>query len=443
MKIERLKLAYLAAVILIALTCNACGGRWDSTSADVPPARSLAADTQTELLAIRSLEEKVKQNPEDFVAYTKLAGYYLDRQRETGSSDYIQLADRAARASLSILPERMNFGGLAVLAQVEFTSHNFAAARDHANKLIEMDKSKSIGFQIMADALLELGEYDKATLAINRMQELAGKSVSVETRLARVAVLKGQTETATKHFSDALILVLDVSSPSRETAAWCRWQLGEVAFSKGDYQTAEKHYREALVTLPDYYRALSSLGRTLYARGDLKGAIEQYERAVQVVPEVTFVATLGDLYRLAGREREAEAQYALVEQIARINEANGSLYDRQLALYYADHDMKAEDAYMIATKEYNARRDIYGADALAWTALRAGKTAEAQMAIKEALKLGTRDAKIFYHAGMIARAAGDTTSASDYLNRAISLNPQFDPLQSQIAQRALEEMQGK
>jgi len=100
--------------------------------------------------------------------------------------------------------------------------------------------------------------------------------------------------------------------------------------------------------------------------------------------------------------------------------------------------MQTEEAYAGATREYEARRDVYGADAVAWTALKAGRIPEAQAAIKEALRLGTRDAKLFYHAGMIARAAGDQTSARDYLKRALALNPQFHPLQSIIARKALE-----
>ena len=90
-----------------------------------------------------------------------------------------------------------------------------------------------------------------------------------------------------------------------------------------------------------------------------------------------------------------------------------------------------------AAKEYEARRDIHGADALAWTALKAGQLSEAQAAMKDALRLGTRDAKLFYHAGMIARAAGDDAAARDYLRRALALNPRFDPLQAVIARKAL------
>ena len=151
------------------------------------------------------------------------------------------------------------------------------------------------------------------------------------------------------------------------------------------------------------------------------------------------MAALGDLYRLAGRDKDAAAQYSLVEKIGRLNELNGALYNRQLALFCADHDLKPEGAYANASREYAVRRDIYGADALAWTALKAGKIAEAQAAIKDALRLRTKDARLFYHAGMIACAAGDMKNARNYLHQALVLSPQFDPLQASIARKALEE----
>ena len=68
-----------------------------------------------------------------------------------------------------------------------------------------------------------------------------------------------------------------------------------------------------------------------------------------------------------------------------------------------------------------------------------GREIEAQTAIKEALRLGTQDAQLFYHAGMIARAAGDRVGARDYLKRALTLNSQFDPRQSPMAKKALAE----
>jgi tetratricopeptide (TPR) repeat protein len=430
----------LLLIILGGLGSAGCGVLSSTSTPPAPPLpapTTLPTDTEATEKAIRFLEDRVSRDHDDFIAYNKLAGFYLQRQRETGALNYIDLALRAAKASLVAMPAAMNKGGLATLAQAEFAAHEFVEAREHAQQLTEIEKGKSYPYQILGDALAELGEYDKASVAYAQMERL-GSGISTETRLARQSLLRGQTDDATRRLSLALGLAVVQEPPSRETVAWLRWQLGEVAYQVGNYAQAERHYREALVTFPDYYRALAGLGRTRAAQNDLPSAIENYERAIRIIPDPTFVAALGDLYKLAGRDPDAEKQYALVEQIGKLSVANGALYNRQLALFYADHDLKAEDAYTNATKEYAVRRDVYGADAVAWAALKAGKISEAQAAIKEALRLGTRDAKFYYHAGMIALAAGDKLAARDSLNRALTLNPQFDPLQSANARKALE-----
>jgi tetratricopeptide (TPR) repeat protein len=436
-----MKIALTITLGLGALMTSACGS-WlatsKSTSASTPAAVSLPADTEASESAIRFLEHRVKSDPDDFIAHNKLAGYYLQRLRETGNLSYLELATRAARASLKAVPAEMNAGGLGMLAEAEYAAHDFAAARDHARQLIELGRSKGYPFQLLGDVLLELGDYDEAAVAFRQMERF-GRSAYTEIRLARLAWLRGEVKIAQRRLTDALALALELVPPARETVAWCRWQLGEIAFAAGDYEAAERHARDALVTFPGYYRALAALGRARAARGDFAGAIEQYEQAVRIIPEPAFVAALGDLYHLAGRSSDAAAQYALFEQIARLSAARGALYHRQLALFYADHDLKPEEAYAQAMKEYDVRRDIYGADVVAWTALKAGKLTQAQTAIKEALRLGTQDARLFYHAGMIARAAGDKTTARNYLKRALELSPQFDPLQAAAARKALAE----
>ncbi|MEP6664394.1 MAG: tetratricopeptide repeat protein, partial [Verrucomicrobiota bacterium] len=233
--------------------------------------------------------------------------------------------------------------------------------------------------------------------------------------------------------------LLDFTNPPRETVAWCRWQLGETAFSHGDYKMAERHYRAALITSPGYVRATAALGRVCAANGDRIGAITYYEQAVRTIPTQDFLAALGDLYKLEGREKGAAIRYEVMEQIAEHTlKVHGTPHNRPLALFYADHDMKLEQAYALALAEYAIRKDIYGADTLAWTALKTGRIEEAQSAIKDALRLGTQDAKLFYHAGMIALARHDETAGRDYLKRALDLNPHFDPLQTTRARAALK-----
>ena len=434
----------LAALLLL----TACGAAPTSSAPPPPPptpplpaATLLPDESATAEGAIRFLEERVKRDPYDFIAHNKLAGYYLRRLRETGSMTYLDRASRAAHASLAAIPAEQNAGGLVALAQVEFASHDFAASRDHARQMIEREPHKSYPYLLLADSLLELGDYDGAARAYKQLEARSDGSglsqTTVEARLAHLDLLRGETDAAQRRLTIALAAALDETRPPRETVAWCRWQLGEVAFSVGDYQLAERHYRDSLTTFPDYHSALASLGRVRAAQGDLAGATEIYQRAIRIHTDPAFVAALGDLYKLTGREKDAATQYELVEQIDR---ADGEHYHRQLATFYADHNMKAEEAYADARHEYELRRDIYGADAVAWTALKAGKLTEAQAAMKDALRLGTRDARLFYHAGMIARAAGDKEAARDYLQRALTLNPQFDPLQATIAKRALEEI---
>ncbi|MCA1622755.1 MAG: tetratricopeptide repeat protein [Acidobacteria bacterium] len=443
MRKSKNKTALFVFLMCAALLANACGGVQSATSNPagiaVPPAAPISPDENITVKTIRFLEDKVKRDPEDFSANNKLAGQYLQRLRETGDFQYLDLTFRAARASLASVPEVRNPGGLAALAQAEFAAHDFANARDHAVRLTEIEPGKSYPQGMLGDALLELGEYDKAKATFYKIAKLDGAvSHYSETRMARLAQLRGDNTEAQKHFANALVFALNQTAPPRETVAWLRWQLGETAFSVGDYETAEKHYLDTLVTFPDYYRAIASLGRVCAALGDSPGAIEQYEKVVRILPDPTYIAALGDLYKLAGREGDAKKQYELVEQIGRLSELNGELYNRQLALFYADHDIKLEEAYRLAAKEYEARKDIYGADALAWTALKAGKLNEAKAAIKDALRLNTEDAKLFYHAGMIARAGGDEAAARQFLQRAFKLNPQFDPLQSAIAKTLLE-----
>ena len=159
------------------------------------------------------------------------------------------------------------------------------------------------------------------------------------------------------------------------------------------------------------------------------------------MPDPAYVALLGDVYAKAGRVEEAARQYALVEQIARLGAAKGGLYDRELALFYANHDLNVEQACESAALQYQTRRDIYGADIYAWACLKAGRLEEARTAIAEALRFGTKDARLFYHAGMIEKALGNKDTARSRLTAALKLNPGFDPAQSDLAKLALRELE--
>jgi tetratricopeptide (TPR) repeat protein len=427
-----------AMIILVAVLLAACTNRKVSQTSDsalsIPPAALLPSTAVAEEQTLRFVQKKIKDDPDDFIAQNKLAAWHLQHLRETGDLASLEIAMNAAQASLAALPAEHNTGGLALLAQAEFTAHEFAASRQHAERLVELEPGKGYPFEILGDDLLELGEYDRAETAFRAFELYGGVQdltrVAIEQRLSRLAFLHGDQQSAAQHMLRALKIALSLVVPPPETVAWCRWQLGELAFNAGNYSVAERHYRDALITVPGYFRAVASLGKVRAAHGDLTEAIAKYEHAIRIIPDPLFVTALGDLYKRVGRNQEAEKQYQLVEAISKLN-----VYSRQQALFYADHDLKPEEAFSIAMKEYAVRKDIYGADALAWTALKAGRLREAQTAMNEALRLGTQDAKLFYHAGEIAQAAHDFAGALNYFKRVSDLNPEFDPLQAPLLQR--------
>jgi tetratricopeptide (TPR) repeat protein len=159
-----------------------------------------------------------------------------------------------------------------------------------------------------------------------------------------------------------------------------------------------------------------------------------------VIPLPDYAAALGDVYAKMGRVEDAQKQYDLVAYIGNLNTLNRVLYNRELAYFYADHDIKLQEALDLAKKELEVRRDIYVYDVLAWTLHKNGNPHEALAAMTEALKMETKDARLFFHTGMIYHHLGEPDRAREYLQRALATNPYFHPLYADVADRTLKEL---
>ena len=154
-----------------------------------------------------------------------------------------------------------------------------------------------------------------------------------------------------------------------------------------------------------------------------------------------YVAALADVYSKIGKSDEARKQYELVEYIGQLSALNKALYNRELAYFYADHDIKLEQGLELAQRELDYRRDIYAYDVVAWNLFKNGKAEEAREAVSQALKLGTQDAKLHYHAGMIHHRLGEKEKAREHLRRALSINPHFHIFFADNAKRTLVELE--
>src|SRR5881409_1834695 len=222
-------------------------------------------------------------------------------------------------------------------------------------------------------------------------------------------------------------------STSREPLAWSQAQLGELAFQIGRTAEADAAYAAALATYPGYHRALAGLARVRGAQHRYVDAVDLYRKALAAIPLPEYAAALCDVQAKLGQRDEARRQYALVEYIGALNALNKTVYNRELALFYADHDIKPVEALHLARKELDVRRDIYTQDVLAWALYRNGRFVEAEAAIKEALRFGTPDPRLHFHAGLIHEARGDADGAARHVARALALNPDFHVLHAETA----------
>jgi tetratricopeptide (TPR) repeat protein len=113
-------------------------------------------------------------------------------------------------------------------------------------------------------------------------------------------------------------------------------------------------------------------------------------------------------------------------------------YHRAWSLFLLDHDRAVPQVLGKVEEELRTRRDIYGYDLLAWALHKAGRDADAAAPMRRALALGTRDAMLYYHAGMIDRALGDSASARTELQAALAINPYWHPTQPATAHAVLD-----
>jgi len=95
----------------------------------------------------------------------------------------------------------------------------------------------------------------------------------------------------------------------------------------------------------------------------------------------------------------------------------------------------------IAKREIAVRGDeIYAQDTLAWADAMNGDWNDARRAMAKAIRFDTEDARLQYHAGIIALHFHDTTEAKMRFTRALTLNPQFHPQYADDARKRLSRL---
>ena len=394
-------------------------------------AASSSAVTLTGDAEIDAAQKVIEKMPNAANGYNILAIIYIRRARETGDFSLNSKAQTAIDRALELEPD--NSGTKKLQASLLLTFHRFQEALEAGTQLQKAYPQDAFIYGVLTDANVELGNYKEAADAVQQMVDLRPTMESY----ARVSYIRshyGDSEGAI----DAMKMAARIADPkNKEAQAWCLVHLGNEYFKVGRYEEAGKVYDEALQVFPNYHLALTGKGNARAAAGDYENAAKFLMQSQERVPLTQTVIALGDVYSKIGKAEEARKQYDLAEFI---EQKLGNIDQRTLALLWADHDTKLDEARQIAAAEHEKRKDIYTADIYAWTLYKKGQFEEAKKIITEAMRLKTKDARIFYHAGMIEKGLGNKKAAVEYLQKAVQLNPSFDILQAEAAKSALQEL---
>jgi tetratricopeptide (TPR) repeat protein len=433
----------LVAGILVA-GCNPIGSTTlspASPAAEESPSRSAnaatvpsaspdsAAPISPTQAEIKRLLAVVDADPNDAESQRDLGVALLQRVRETADPSLYEPAAAAFEAARRLAPDDavvlVGIGGL------QLGKHEFAEALATGREAAELSPTLSSARAVIVDALVELGRYDEADSEAGEMLALSA-DLSTLARISYLAELRGKLEAAIS----AMRLAAQSPGLAPENTAYVEALLGNLLVYAGDPAGAADAYRAALSLVPTHAPSLAGQGRLAVATGKLDEAIGLFRRASEIVPLPEYVIALGDAQEGAGLSEDATRSFALAGAEIQLFEASGVVVDLDLALFEADHG-DPNRALAFAQTAHEATPTVRAADALAWALHRLGRDAEAGPYVDEALRLGSRDPLLRYHAGAVAAALGDAAAARRDLEFALTTDAGFSATGAVEARRLL------
>ena len=382
--------------------------------------------------AVTELQKVARANPAKDESWIMLGRSWVRKARESADPGFYLNADACAEVVLERSPDdrlALDLRGLVML-----NAHKFDEARSLAVNITTRHPEDPMAWGTLSDAYLELGRYQEASDAAQKMIDLKPNLPSYS-RASYLQWLRGDATSA----KETVRRALDSGRAGKsdpEPGAWVFVQAAMMFWSEGDFDGADAGFDKALERIGDYAPANVGKGRVAMAKGDAKRAAELFERAWKVSPLVETAWLMGDAREAAGDAIGAKQAHALVEREGRRTDP------RTLSLFLSAKNRgpaENEDALKLARAEYEGRKDIVGEDAIAWACYRTGKLAEAKAMITRARRLGTPDARIMFHEGAIRLAAGEREQGAGLIKAALAKNPAFDVSGVREAKALLEE----
>ena len=433
-------LIFLAPLLVLACLLIFFSPPSNKNEADTVPAAATTFDNPLGLVLtphvgesrtdkeISQLQQRVREGRNVELWLDRLGWAFVAKARESFDPGFYKLAEQCARSIEMRNPQ--SHEATLLHAHVLQNLHRFKESETLARRLVQQ-RGLSFDYGLLGDALMEQGKLGDAVQAYQDMMNLK-PDLRAYARAAHMRWLKGDLEGAI----EAMQLAVSAASPNdAEAASWVNTRLAFYQFQAGRVNEAEQRCMLALSLQDNYPPTLLLQGRILLGQSRLGEAVHALQTAVRLNPLPEYQWTLAEALRAAGREKEAS------EVEAQLCQRGASSDPRTLALYLATRHESPETALRLARAELDARGDVFTHDALAWSLAAAGKLTDAHSEMQRALAEGTQDARLFFHAGIIASQAGHSADAERWLRKASELSHLLLPSERnelQTAERGAE-----
>lgn len=419
----------LATLVVVALIGGIGVGRLTTTPVsegafDARPAPSV----RTLADHIADLEDRSQRQPDDAGTWLALGAAYVQRVAQTGDPSTYAPAEAAFDRAEELGADGPETDiGRATLA---LSRHRFDRALALAEAALSERPRNTAAMLVAVDANVELGRYDAAAEHLQALLDTR-PALPALARTSYLRELHGDLEGALS----AMERARTAGSGAPYDLATVTTLVGDLHLRAGRLDEAADSYRAALDTSDGLPHAEFGLARTEAARGELDAAIERLEQLVERAPLPGAAILLSDLQARAGDAEGAEASDELVRALLALQEEAGQVVDLELALFEADRG-QGRRALALAERTYDERPTVFAADAIAWALHVTGDDAAAVPFVEEALRLGTKDGLLHFHAATVFAATGNDDRARASLRTVFEHDPWFS-FRHQAAARRL------
>lgn len=372
--------------------------------------------------AIEGLQTQIRLDPKNHKAKWMLALAYMQEARITGEHPYYY------PAALDLLEEvlddtdekdDLHYQATMAKASVMLSLHHFKEALEIGEEAAKKNPNHAELFGVLCDANVELGHYDKAIEAADKMVALKPDLRSYS-RVSYLREIYGDLEGAI----DAMKLAVSAGFPGLEQTAWTRVTLGKLYEKKGDLANAKLQYEIALEETHHYAFAVAGLARIEAYNKHYKEAITLYEKAADIIPEFSFTEEMAGVYLSMGqKEKGLELAKSVVPMLQEDEEA-GHFVDLEMANLYVKMLNDNERALEYAQKEYKKRPDNLDVNkCLALIYYKMGDLEKAADYLKVANKTNRKDPDLLCLSGLISYRSGNKTNGLALIQASFDMNP--------------------